>query len=90
MKGVDIVPIVFWGFIGLCFALMIGAFVYLMWTQPGWRPLWFRSRPNPSVAQMRAMRATKVPASLAAIFKVAAGICALLGLAVLAWLATLE
>ena len=87
MRGVDIMPIVFWGFIGLCFALMIGVCAYFMWTQPGWRPHWFRSRPNPSVAQMRA---TKVPASLAALFKVAAGICALLGVAVLAWLATLE
>lgn len=95
MRGIlgamDLMAFVFWGFIGLVFALMAGVFAYVWWTQLGWRPRLFRLRSRaPAVAELRAMRATKVPGNLAAAFKVAASICALLGLVVLGWLATLE
>lgn len=87
----DLMAVVFWGFVGLVFALMLGVFAYVWWTQSDWRPRLFRSRSRaPTVAEMRALRATKVSANLAAIFKVVASICALLGLVVLGWLATLE
>jgi hypothetical protein len=85
----DLMAVVFWGFIGLVFALVLGVYAYFWWTHTD-RKL-FRARPrNLTLAEVRTMQATRVPGSIASIFKVAAVACALLGLVILGWLATLE
>jgi hypothetical protein len=82
----DLMAVVFWTFIALAFALIVGVFVYVRWSQPGWGSPRGRVR-EPTFAEVRA---TKVRGSVAAIFKLVAVVCGLLGLVVLGWLATLE
>jgi hypothetical protein len=89
LRAMDLMAFVFWGFVGLVAALMVGVYIYFWWTHTDRR--FFRARPrNVTLAEVRGMQAAKVPGSLASVFKVVAVACALLGLVVLGWLATLE